>query len=411
VRERHVLQRDQLMTEALVAKWAEAKRNKDYKTADAIRETLRAKGIEPEKLRSGSTGSTSAGGKHQQKIQEWRDAKKSKDYTRADELRAELRAEGVDPDKPQWQGGGDGGLYMEWLAAKEKKDYATADKLRVQLRKEGFDPDSPGSRGMSGQDKATMMVSQWQAAKEARNYGLADTIREQLREIGVDPDPSSRGGPGVAAMAPFSGFAPVGPRQAWPSPYAMQAPARTPPALASAMMQAAEMAQPYDPQVEADLDAWLEAKSAKNWAYADQLRGSLRELGLEPDKLRPYPVTVESELMQWQRAKKAKDYDRSDRLRDSLREKGVDPDASSRGGGGLAMMGGMMGMAMGAPVGLGPGFGKLPPARSSQRSSPYGRQQSPEAMMQEWKDLRARNDFGKADALREKLRAMGLDPR
>merc|ERR1719159_2070767 len=87
--------------EADLDKWVEAKRNKDYRAADAYRDNLRSQGIEPEVHRpvggrpvvpqSGSAITEAM-------LDDWVDAKRNKDWDTADRIRDELRDQGIQPD-------------------------------------------------------------------------------------------------------------------------------------------------------------------------------------------------------------------------------------------------------------------------------------------------------------------------
>merc|ERR1712151_111240 len=82
----------------------------------------------------------------------WVEAKRRKDYATADEIRAELRANGINPDdeRPPKGGGGGGQTSNEdiehqldrWVDAKRAKDFETADAIRANLRAKGIDPDT-----------------------------------------------------------------------------------------------------------------------------------------------------------------------------------------------------------------------------------------------------------------------------
>merc|ERR1719401_2551902 len=102
-------------TEQQLDKWLVAKRSRDFVTADAIRDELRGMGIDPDTVRprgwehqagNGSTGDALT----EQQLDQWVAAKRQKDFATADALREELRAKGIDPDtvRPANAGGGKG---------------------------------------------------------------------------------------------------------------------------------------------------------------------------------------------------------------------------------------------------------------------------------------------------------------
>merc|ERR1712187_267892 len=205
-------------------KWLIAKRCKDFATADAIRDELRGMGIDPDTVRppgwsaSNATGASHAGaGKTGDpytdgRLDEWLAAKRSKDFATADAIRDELRATGIDPDTvrpPGWEvkanGGKTGDAWMDeqldkWLIAKRMKDFATADAIRDELRAMGVDPDTVRPRGWeqqvgggptmgSSEDPFTkQQLDKWVAAKRQGDFATADAIRYELRAMGVDPD-------------------------------------------------------------------------------------------------------------------------------------------------------------------------------------------------------------------------------
>merc|ERR1719284_1211703 len=95
------------------------------------------------------------------RVEQWRNAKRDRDFTTADQIRKELRAEGIDPDQPQSLRksyrsdlkGGAADKLEKWRAAKAERDYATADKIRAELRAEGIEPDASPRRAISIEEK------------------------------------------------------------------------------------------------------------------------------------------------------------------------------------------------------------------------------------------------------------------
>merc|ERR1712050_154473 len=144
-------------TDEQIEKWAVAKRTKDYATADSIRDTLRAVGVDPDLVRpygcNNTIGKTGDAWMDAQ-LDKWLIAKKSKDFAEADRIRDELRALGIDPDtvRPRgWErqtgGQNTGDAWTEqqldkWLIAKKQKDFVEADRIRDELRTMGIYPDT-----------------------------------------------------------------------------------------------------------------------------------------------------------------------------------------------------------------------------------------------------------------------------
>merc|ERR1711972_1026451 len=140
-----------------------------------IRDELRAIGIDPDTVRPPGWEVQANGGKTgdawiDEQLDKWLIAKKQKDFATADAIRDELRSLGVDPDtvRPRgWelqvgnQATGDAWTEDQldkWLAAKRAKDFATADAIRDNLRQLGVDPDTCRPRGWEtkGTGKGTM---------------------------------------------------------------------------------------------------------------------------------------------------------------------------------------------------------------------------------------------------------------
>ena len=103
--------------EEMLDQWVAAKRARDFGTADAIREQLRAKGIEPEKKRPGFDARQAPPKPPpapemdvEDQLDLWVQAKRAKDFPKADAIRSELRIRGVEPEaaRPNWFNG-DGG--------------------------------------------------------------------------------------------------------------------------------------------------------------------------------------------------------------------------------------------------------------------------------------------------------------
>lgn len=376
--------------------WQQAREAKDYATADALRDELRAEGFDPDPPQWSADKKQKVGS--QEKLELWRNAKAIRDFDTADSLRAELRAEGVDPDQPKWRDAGPEDMLQRWQTAKRNKDYQTADDLRAQLRKQGIDPDAPGKGGQNS--VVPDMLAQWQVAKETKQWALADGLRDQLRGMGVDPDPR----PGAGALEPQMPVAnalskPQMPAAGWgPS---------TPLSPLSVVNNAqSALSLPYNAEVEAALDEWVEARSHKDWNTADNIRDILRKSGIEADKMRPSSVrdlTPEYELGHWQRAKQARDFTRADKIRESLRSKGVDPD-------------GRQGVSYSSNIGNSSSvntpkhsaLAKASPMMNNSTDSQFD--VSTELELDKWWTYKQAKDWVQADAIRAQLRQMGIEP-
>ena len=180
----------------LTAQWLSAKRAKDYATADAIRGTLRARGVEPEvmarQLRGGTRGggrqnapASRGGGGAPRGVAQPRGGAAAKAAAEVDEAEAEyLAAEAHDAHVA---------LAAEWLAAKRDKDYTTADRIRRQLRAQGVEPEDLAQEaewkaGDVLRAQYTGLALRWQQAKRDKDYDTADRIRAELRAKGLEPE-------------------------------------------------------------------------------------------------------------------------------------------------------------------------------------------------------------------------------
>ena len=383
---------DKESTDSILDRWVEAKRAKDWFTADKLREELRSMGVEPETTRPAhrpGQDSASAGppayvpdAATEAKLDEWVSAKRQKDFATADRLREELRAQGVNPDQVRpatapggapHHGGGGGGAYgggpryghydpgteaktQAWVQAKRVKDFATADRLRDELRAQGVNPEQPRGQNQNmgyggpppphggygygppahappppqarAYDPATEgKLNQWVNAKRGKDFATADRLRTELRAYGVDPDiarPATRPGQAPAAPPPHGSYGhpppgyhhPHGPPPApyghgggygaYPPPpyghphgggYDPHGGYGGPPPHYAPPHHAPPYAPPggggggggggYDPVTEAKLTHWVQAKRQKDFATADRLREELRAQGIDPDTARP----------------------------------------------------------------------------------------------------------------------------
>jgi len=141
--------------------WVEAKRYRDFETADGLRQELRAQGIEPEQERPNTWESSKPGEGEdaQAKLDAWVQAKRSRDFETADGIAQELRAQGIEPETERphkWEPskrregdrregerreGEDAQAKLDaWVEAKRKHDFEAADALRQELRTQGIEP-------------------------------------------------------------------------------------------------------------------------------------------------------------------------------------------------------------------------------------------------------------------------------
>eukprot|EP00928_Gymnodinium_smaydae_P053451 TRINITY_DN37436_c0_g1_i1.p1 TRINITY_DN37436_c0_g1~~TRINITY_DN37436_c0_g1_i1.p1 ORF type:complete len:342 (-),score=67.58 TRINITY_DN37436_c0_g1_i1:103-1059(-) len=233
-----------------------------------------------------------------------------------------------------------------WVQAKRARDFDLADSIRKELRDKGVDPDTarPGNHpspqamwGMysSGKGKAGAVemrpphieekLDRWVEAKRKRKFAEADSIRDELRQSGIDPDKARPGDIehsfAAKGMLKGDGGAPVLKGKGKGPNFNMQ--------------------RMFDPWIEGKLDRWVEAKLNQDYALADEIRNEIRALGINPDDARParlasdaaFPAPkaaldadTQRQLDLWVEAKRAKDFATADAIRVQLRAIGVDPD-------------------------------------------------------------------------------------
>jgi cysteinyl-tRNA synthetase len=283
------------------------------------------------------------------------------------------------------------------------------------------------------------MLDKWVDAKRAKDFREADRIREDLRAQGIEPEHhrpdrkredamSGYGFPPPAQMVQVYGHAGPGMHA-----YPMHAPA---------MSMGPQVPPAGSWWAEARLDEWVEAKRAKDFKAADSIRDELRDRGIQPDMFRPkgWVQTVfppsgsnmnEALLDEWVEAKRAKDFQRADEIRDDLRSHGVEPDqarpdmlAQQRRGGGGKGGGKDFGGARGAPAGgWGPGAhgpasydGGQGPSKRAKTDSGRGnrkggrKDEEIESMLDEWVEAKRGKDYATADRIRDELRDRGVEP-
>ena len=190
------------------------------------------------------------------------------------------------------------------------------------------------------------------------------------------------------------------------------------PASAATAVSAASAAAPSEAAAEDTeplLEAWIEAKRAKDFGRADQIREQLRAKGVEPDNARPshraqqqaaalaaysapvappqHDATTAAKLDEWVAAKRAKDFATADRLREELRAMGVEPDHARPA-------------HPNAPIPM----PAIPPPRMMPPPPAQHTDPTTNAKLDEWVAAKRAKDFATADRLREELRAMGVEP-
>jgi len=291
-------------TEARLDQWVEAKRNKDFAMADAIRDEMRSRGIEPDRARPSDKElqrTMQVDAVTEAKLDQWVQAKRDKDFATADAIRAEMRAVGLEPDflrPPDFQKGPTDAATEarldQWVQAKRDKDFATADAIRAELRLRGIEPDK-----LRPSDKeAHQQAMAWPGGQMQGMPGAFNTAQygsSMIPDMMPPPTPPPAVYPqGFLAdqetPTPPPAVYPQGllADQETPTP----PPAVYPPGFAAAqtgnpMMQMSTSVGNYDAETEVQLDQWVQAKREKDFTMADAIRELLRAKGVEPDQARP----------------------------------------------------------------------------------------------------------------------------
>eukprot|EP00416_Gambierdiscus_australes_P019384 CAMPEP_0171058498 /NCGR_PEP_ID=MMETSP0766_2-20121228/2529_1 /TAXON_ID=439317 /ORGANISM="Gambierdiscus australes, Strain CAWD 149" /LENGTH=592 /DNA_ID=CAMNT_0011513783 /DNA_START=80 /DNA_END=1860 /DNA_ORIENTATION=+ len=293
--------------EADLDRWVAAKRERDFGTADNIRSELRAKGIDPDTVRPPGYDVVIDETTEKQ-LDKWVAAKREKDFTTADAIRAELRSRGIEPDvvrPPGYEAQINSDISKQldqWVQAKRDKDFVTADAIRADLRARGIDPDTV--RPPARDPPPLLQRMSLLAAASPSQAGMRGTT--MIAPSGVQP---RLGTTGLAPLRPLS--TPLLLRSSTATSVSLQ-PLRNASAALSGLRAAvpallrntaalAATARPsvsplaplrappssHQREIERQLDRWVEAKRAKDFTLADEIRARLRKQGIEPDTARP----------------------------------------------------------------------------------------------------------------------------
>ena len=184
-------------------RWVDAKRSRDFVTADAIRDNLRAQGIDPHERRpdAGRGGGRGPPPPVPQPVPERGPPPQH------------LGPAGpyVHPPSGSWHAELD---LNRWVEAKRNKDYKAADAYRDNLRSQGIDPQQHRPIGshpvvpQSGSAETEAMLDDWIEAKRSKDFQTADKIRDELRDRGIKADlyrPKGWSPPPAGAPAPAPG--------------------------------------------------------------------------------------------------------------------------------------------------------------------------------------------------------------
>jgi len=302
-------------TERKLDLWVEAKRMKDFATADAIRADLRTRGIEPDTVRPPG----------------YEPPSQQLSYPNMPSRSPMMQVPRFHPpavprfDPPPHQATQQFDAFTEqqldrWVEAKRNKDFTVADSIRSELRRKGIEPDEvrPAARdfqpalvqasGSSNNNSAAL------AAAASLVAPLVDAISGVLQERGLGPehlqplaqDLRTNMMPAIAQQvtqqvmnhlaAQPPGLQPLRAPRALAS---QQGPASLPPRNCAAVSQNRNVGSSItslDYQTQSQLDQWVEAKRARDFKLADEIRAQLRLKGIEPDSARP-PSRLQDEPM------------------------------------------------------------------------------------------------------------------
>lgn len=330
----------------LVALRESARQARRFSESDAIRDELRAVGIElydkdkEWKAKDGRKGKLFTAGptecvlsdmEIQDRINEREEARKNKDWAQADALRDELRIMGVELEDrtSTWRTSGgrdgkysmapdsrplDGSVVKKIIAERERlrsaKEFEAADELRRQLASFGvevFDDErvwksADGQQGViiSGghevdcflsESEIAARVVQREEARTAKNWAQADAIRDQLRKQGVELLDNQRqwcttdGRHGMyasaaAKMATAGGGSSMS-RSAATLTSSWLQPQQSAPPLLQVISQPQEPTTLSDASIIALITGREKARERHDWAGADAIRSDLRSRGVE----------------------------------------------------------------------------------------------------------------------------------
>lgn len=205
---------------------------------------------------------------------------------------------------------------------------------------------------------------------------------------------------------------------------------------------------PSNPIIEQQLDEWVAAKRAKDFATADRIRSELRAMGCDPGVMRPQhmgqpravhgvtgmslvkllPGALVDDAMQvmlesWVKAKREKDYEKADLIRHDIRDAGYDPDSWWPTETGPSMPQASYGAGLPQPPADETGMVAVPvPAMpdgvlrvNMSASGPvHGGDEPPVSSthmaLQAWVEAKRTRDFDEADRIREAMLTQGVDP-
>lgn len=289
---------------------------KDFATADAIRTDLRTRGIEPDTVRPPGY------------------VPPSQSLSFPMSRPPTMQAPRFDPpsvprfDPPPHQATKRFDAFTEqqldqWVEAKRNKDFTVADSIRVELRRKGIEPDEvrPASRDFqpalmqaSGSSNNNSNNSAALAAAASLVAPLVDAISSALQERGLGPehlqplaqDLRTNMMPAITQQVTQQvvnqlSAQPLGmqPLRAPRSLSTPQGPASLPPRSFASIAQQNRLGtatKTYDYQTQRQLDQWVEAKRARDFKLADDIRSQLRLKGIDPDSARP-PARQQDEPM------------------------------------------------------------------------------------------------------------------
>eukprot|EP00747_Dinoflagellata_sp_TGD_P208363 gnl/TRDRNA2_/TRDRNA2_81858_c0_seq1.p1 gnl/TRDRNA2_/TRDRNA2_81858_c0~~gnl/TRDRNA2_/TRDRNA2_81858_c0_seq1.p1 ORF type:complete len:251 (-),score=35.67 gnl/TRDRNA2_/TRDRNA2_81858_c0_seq1:138-890(-) len=160
-----------------------------------------------------------------------------------------------------------------------------ADDLMALVEPVELERPAEGGGGGTGfgADSASLqetdaMLGEWMQATRNGDFQTADRIRSQMFASGMEPD---RPGPRSGPPSGLPSGPPPGPMSAFAAAVAAQSSAPGPGGGPASNVGPGPRLS--DHQISTMMNAWAEAKRAKDFGTADRIRNTLRENGIEPD--------------------------------------------------------------------------------------------------------------------------------
>lgn len=304
-------------------------------------------------------------------------------------------------------------------------------------------------------EETEKMLDNWVLAKRGKDFPTADRLRDQIRAKGIEPDKArppdrlTQSSSGSASLTPglaLTSLQPISPAFVVPPP-----PPSVPPEQLAALLamqqqgnnadalgqQAAQIegvggkkdwqtlnntgVTQFDDETEKLLDNWVLAKRGKDFATADRLRDEIRAKGIEPDKARPpdrtAPNTMPGASMPMQAQSMQRQLQQLQQMQaiQTAQLQQAQALQIQQLTGQAAMSGQLVSQPIGA-ANFSPYSASIssgPPSKRARKLDIQATQTfdaSTESRLDDWIEAKRAKQFAKADAIREELRALGIEP-